>query len=146
MKLTIEESQDYQETEIIIKCQNQQNEDIQKVILAIQSLQSNLICKKEKQYYQILLSDILYIESIDEKVFVYTHQDIYEDFRKLYELEELLQDKGFIRISKSCILNLDYLKSVRALFNGKYEATLMNDEKLIINRSYMAAFKKAFGL
>ncbi len=146
MKLTIEESQDYQETEIIIKCQNQQDEDIQKVILAIQSLQSNLICKKEKQYYQILLSDILYIESIDEKVFVYTHQDIYEDFRKLYELEELLQDKGFIRISKSCILNLDYLKSVRALFNGKYEATLMNDEKLIINRSYMAAFKKAFGL
>lgn len=146
MKLTIEESQDYQETEIIIKCQNQQDEDIQKVILAIQSLQSNLICKKEKQYYQILLSDILYIESIDEKVFVYTHQDIYEDFRKLYELEKLLQDKGFIRISKSCILNLDYLKSVRALFNGKYEATLMNDEKLIINRSYMAAFKKAFGL
>ncbi|WP_154888320.1 LytTR family DNA-binding domain-containing protein [Longibaculum muris] len=146
MKLIIEESDDYQENEILIKCQNQNDEEIQRIIQNIQSLQTSLICKKEKAYLRIYLENILYIESIDEKTFLYTIDDVYEASQKLYELEQNLQSQGFLRISKSCILNLEYLQHVRALFNGKYEATLTNNEKLTINRSYVAAFKKAFGL
>ena len=146
MKLIIEESDDYQENEILIKCQNQNDEEIQRIIQNIQSLQTSLICKKEKAYLRIYLENILYIESIDEKSFLYTIDDVYEASQKLYELEQNLQSQGFLRISKSCILNLEYLQHVRALFNGKYEATLTNNEKLTINRSYVAAFKKAFGL
>ncbi|MBS5111183.1 MAG: LytTR family transcriptional regulator [Coprobacillus cateniformis] len=146
MKLIIEESDDYQENEIMIKCQNQNDEEIQRIIQNIQSLQTSLICKKEKAYLHIYLENILYIESIDEKTFLYTLNDVYEASQKLYELEQSLKSQGFLRISKSCILNLDYLQHVRALFNGKYEATLTNNEKLTINRSYVPAFKKAFGL
>lgn len=146
MKLIIEESDDYQENEIMIKCQNQNDEEIQRIIQNIQSLQTSLICKKEKAYLRIYLENILYIESIDEKTFLYTIDDVYEASQKLYELEQNLQSQGFLRISKSCILNLEYLQHVRALFNGKYEATLTNNEKLTINRSYVPAFKKAFGL
>lgn len=146
MKLIIEESDDYQENEIMIKCQNQNDEEIQRIIQNIQSLQTSLICKKEKAYLRIYLENILYIESIDEKTFFYTIDDVYEASQKLYELEQNLQSQGFLRISKSCILNLEYLQHVRALFNGKYEATLTNNEKLTINRSYVPAFKKAFGL
>ena len=146
MKLIIEESDDYQENEILIKCQNQNDEEIQRIIQNIQSLQTSLICKKEKAYLRIYLDNILYIESIDEKTFLYTIDDVYEASQKLYELEQNLQSQGFLRISKSCILNLEYLQHVRALFNGKYEATLTNNEKLTINRSYVPAFKKAFGL
>ncbi|WP_195598652.1 LytTR family DNA-binding domain-containing protein [Longibaculum muris] len=146
MKLIIEESDDYQENEILIKCQNQNDEEIQRIIQNIQSLQTSLICKKEKAYLRIYLENILYIESIDEKTFLYTIDDVYEASQKLYELEQNLQSQGFLRISKSCILNLEYLQHVRALFNGKYEATLTNNEKLTINRSYVPAFKKAFGL
>lgn len=146
MKLIIEESDDYQENEILIKCQNQNDEEIQRIIQNIQSLQTSLICKKEKAYLRIYLENILYIESIDEKTFLYTIDDVYEASQKLYELEQNLQSQGFLRISKSCILNLEYLQHVRTLFNGKYEATLTNNEKLTINRSYVPAFKKAFGL
>ena len=130
----------------MIKCQNQNDEEIQRIIQNIQSLQTSLICKKEKAYLHIYLENILYIESIDEKTFLYTLNDVYEASQKLYELEQSLKSQGFLRISKSCILNLDYLQHVRALFNGKYEATLTNNEKLTINRSYVPAFKKAFGL
>ena len=146
MKIIIEESDDYQENEILIKCQNQNDEEIQRIIQNIQSLQTSLICKKEKAYLRIYLENILYIESIDEKTFLYTIDDVYEASQKLYELEQNLQSQGFLRISKSCILNLQYLQHVRSLFNGKYEATLTNNEKLTINRSYVPAFKKAFGL
>ena len=77
MKLIIEESDDYQENEIMIKCQNQNDEEIQRIIQNIQSLQTSLICKKEKAYLRIYLENILYIESIDEKTFFYTIDELY---------------------------------------------------------------------
>ena len=65
---------------------------------------------------------------------------------KLYTLEKMFADTSFIRVSKSCILNIAKLKSVRPFINGKFEATLRNEEKIIINRHYVADFKKKFGL
>ena len=77
---------------------------------------------------------------------MYTEKTVYRCKEKLYELEELLENSSFVRISKSCILNIDYLESVKAVFNGKLEALLSNGEKVIINRHYVSAFKKKFGL
>ena len=53
---------------------------------------------------------------------------------------------NFVRISKSCILNIMQLNSVRPLFHGKFEAQLKNQEKIIINRHYVPKFKEKFGL
>lgn len=145
MKIRVEEHDTCDDVEIVIHCLKH-DEKVQKVIDQLEYTQKKMICKKDKNIYSIYLSDILYIESIDEKTFVYAHDDIYEHSSKLYMLEEQFKNDGFLRISKSCLMNLDVLKSVRALLNGKYEATLINDEKLIISRSYMKAFKKAFGI
>lgn len=47
-----------------------------------------------------------------------------------------------MRISKSCILNIDFIEKVKPMLNGKYEVLLINGEKLIINRHYVPDFKK----
>lgn len=65
---------------------------------------------------------------------------------KLFELEETLTNSSFVRISKSCILNIDFIEKVKPMLNGKYEVLLINGEKLIINRHYVPIFKKKFGL
>ena len=41
---------------------------------------------------------------------------------------------------------MDKLLSVKAQLNGRYEGRLLNGENVIINRSYVQAFKKRFGL
>ena len=51
-------------------------------------------------------SDILYFESVDERVFVYTDEDICEVKTRLYELEKELPDIDFMRAGKSLIINL----------------------------------------
>lgn len=145
MKIKVCVDESYQDVEIIIRCP-QHDETIQKIVEQLDFKPNKIICKKEKQIYSFQISEIYYIESIDEKSFVYTQNDVYESQDKLYMLEEKLKDDGILRISKSCLLNLDALESVRALLNGKYEATLINGEKLIISRNYMKDFKKAFGL
>jgi DNA-binding LytR/AlgR family response regulator len=145
MKITVKEQSSCDEIDILITCQKH-DESVQKLIEQLEYAQKKMICKKNKVIYSLFLSDILYIESIDEKTFVYVLNDVYETPYKLYMLEEQLKEDGFLRISKSCLMNLESLKCVRALLNGKYEATLINGEKLIISRSYMKVFKQAFGI
>ncbi|WP_028043921.1 LytTR family DNA-binding domain-containing protein [Candidatus Stoquefichus massiliensis] len=145
MKIKVEEDAINDDIEVIIRCQSY-DERVQKIINQLGYVQKKLNCKKDKEHCSIFLSDIFYIESIDEKTFIYAIDNVYESQEKLYMLENQLSDDGFIRISKSCLMNLDTLKSVKAMLNGKYEATLINDEKLIINRSYMRSFKKVFGI
>ena len=71
---------------------------------------------------------------------------MYSSELKLYEIEELLMNTSFVRISKSCILNTDVLDKVKISLNGKMEATLQNGEKVLITRHYVPAFKKKLGL
>ena len=80
---------------------------------------------------------------------------IEDHFDRNYELEhqiegtdkeELLKDTSFVRISKTTIVNIDYLKFVRPLLGGKMEITFINDESLVVNRHYLKSFKNKFGL
>ena len=90
--------------------------------------------------------DKLNIESVEEKTFVYLEKEVYESNLKLYELEEQLKNTSYIRVSKSIILNIEKLQSVKPLINGKLEANLKNNEKILINRHYVPEFKKKFGI
>lgn len=145
MKLIIDISEKYTEAEATIRCSRIDGE-VQKIIDLIQNIDKFLIVQKDGATEKIRFNNICYFESVDELTFVYTEKTVYRCKEKLYELEELLEDSSFVRVSKSCILNIDYLESVKAVFNGKLEALLSNGEKVIINRHYVSAFKKKFGL
>ena len=86
--------------------------------------------------------DLFYAESVDERVFLYTVSDSYEIRMKLYELEDLLKSKSFLRISKSMIVNLMKISSVRPALNGRFSAVLKNGEEIIISRKYVPELKR----
>lgn len=88
------------------------------------------------------LSDILYFEAVDEKVFAYTESDVADVRGRLYEYEDRLSDKGFARISKSILVHLNKIKSIAPSTGRKFEAELCNGERVIISRQYAAYLKK----
>jgi DNA-binding LytR/AlgR family response regulator len=96
----------------------------------------------EGQNYNISLENILYIDSVDGKTFLYCKEKIFESKETLTSLEQYLFSTPFVRISKSCIMNTNALKSVRILMNHRMEANLINGEKLIITRNYMENVKR----
>ena len=145
MKLTIDKSPKYIEAEINIKC-DEIDKTIQDVIDLVQNKQRNISVQQDGSTKTISLGSVYYLESVDEKTFVYGKDEVFSTVMKLYEAEEILSGTSFVRISKSCILNIDILDSVKVMLNGKMEATLDNGEKLIINRHYVPGFKKKFGL
>lgn len=99
-----------------------------------------LLAKKEKTFV-VNKQDIYYIEGIDNLVFAYTQDNIYESKFKLYELEEVLPET-FIRISKSTIVNLLVVKVIEPTFNKKLLLHLENNEKVVVNRNYVKDFKQ----
>lgn len=88
------------------------------------------------------LSDILYFEAVDEKVFAYTQNDVADVRGRLYEYEDRLAEKGFVRISKSVLVHLSKVRSISPSPGRKFEAELCNGERVIISRQYAANIKK----
>ena len=86
-----------------------------------------------------------YIESVDKRTFVYTKDDCFESKLRLYELEETL-GTFFLRISKSMIVNLKKIKTVKSDLSGRMEATMLNGEKIVISRSYVKEIKRRLDL
>ena len=91
------------------------------------------------------LDKIYYIESVDNKCFVYTKAECFETKHRLYELEAML-DYRFFRCSKSMICNVRKIVSVKTEHNARMSASLLNGERITINRSYMKELKKRLGL
>ncbi len=115
-----------------------------KLIKKIEALDFMVSGNSKGKAFQVHISDIYYMESVERKTFFYTKDEVYMTDMKLYELEELLRETGIIRISKSCLMNADMLYSIKQLMNSQLEATLLNGEKLIVARTYLKNIKNIF--
>ena len=91
-------------------------------------------------------AQVLYFESVDKKTFFYTANNVLETTMRLYEIEDKLAGCGFLRTSKSTIVNLKEVVSLRSELGGRIVATLSNGECTVISRAYAPAVKKTIGL
>ena len=121
------------------------NEDgkVKHILSFLQSVDMQIKCDIDNIEKMISVADIYYIESVDKRTFVYLEKSVYHTEHRLYQLMDDLRDYGFVQISKSCILNINVLDSIKPLFNSRMEALLKNGEKVYINRGYLSQVKEA---
>lgn len=144
MKIKTEQDLSCNEIEVIIKYP-QKDKQVNRIIDFLQSFDMQIKCTGDNTKQMINILDIYYIESVDKKTFVYLENAVYRTDFRLYQLKDKLRAYGFVQISKSCILNINTLESIRPLFNSRMEATLKNGEKVNINRNYLNGVKNALG-
>ncbi|HCW53524.1 MAG TPA: histidine kinase [Clostridium sp.] len=145
MKIIIEELHEGEEEEIIIRSNNI-DESILQMIYGIKMERKKLVGIKDGKMNLIDPKDVLYFESVDNKTFIYCSKEVYESKLKLHEINEQFENSSFFRASKSTILNLSKIKNLSPAFNGRFEATLKNNEKVIISRQFVPELKKKLGL
>lgn len=145
MKISISIDPELNDTEIVIKSASLTAET-EKIIAALRMADDKLTVIKDGETHILDISKIAYIETVDRKTFVYTETDCYESRLKLYETEEKLCSVGFLRISKSCIVRLKYIRSLKADIDRKIRITLENGEQLIASRQYADELKKRLGV
>lgn len=143
MKIEIQEG--FPDVEIVIRCPAA-SQEIDRLASLLQHSGKKLLCKKNGVTHLIDNQDVLYVESVDKRSFIYTAKDFYETDLKLYEIEERLTDVFFFRSSKSQILNISKIASLCPEFGGRMEVVMENGERLLVSRQYSKLLKERLRL
>ena len=128
--------------QVLIRCRAV-TEEVREIEAFVKSRQGRLSGVRDERQYEVAVSEVYYIESVDGKTFLYTREQVYETTYRIYELESLLKSKAFLRISKSMLLNLMKIRAIRPALNGRFSAVLQTGEEVIISRSYVKDLKSA---
>ena len=144
MKISIIEDPDVVETEIKVICQKK-TPDLYDALSGIGVLADTFAGRVGCETHFVALSDIFYFETVDDKVFFYSEKLTYETALRLYKIEEMLESTSFQRISKTTIVNLRKVSSIKPSKHSRLEATLKSGEKLIVSRFYVGQIRNKLG-
>lgn len=141
LKIKALQEADCNEIEVTIKY-GKMSSSVHRIIALLESVDIQIKCNNENEEVLINASDIFYAESVDKKTFIYLKDKVYQTDLRLYQLIDELSHLGFVQVSKSCILNVNVLLSIKSLLNSRMEATLKNGEKILVNRNYINGIKQ----
>lgn len=145
MKIEICVDETVTDMEVVVTC-NKLSPKVEKILAALRMMDCQLIGKKDNEIHILDIAHIIYIESVERKCFVYTANDVYESDFPLYELERQLAEYGFFRVSKSFLIHLPSIQSLKADMNRRIRITMANGEQIIASRQYADGLKKRLGV
>lgn len=119
------------------------NQKVERLITLLQTVDKKIKCYREDEERYVNVSDIFYMESVDKRTFAYLEKNVFRTEFRLYQLNKDFAHLGFVQISKSCIVNINVLESIKPLANSRMLATLKNGEQLYVTRKYLNVIKQA---
>lgn len=145
MKIEIDIDNKYTDVGVIVTAP-ELTPDIERIVSLMRMMDMQIAVKRDDETILLDTTMILYIEAVERATFVYTENDVFESDFKLYEFEQQLPEKDFIRVSKQSILNLRKVKRLKADINRKIRVTLLNGEQIIVSRMYADELRKRLGI
>jgi Response regulator of the LytR/AlgR family len=141
MKIRIEKNQDFdREPEVIIRCR-EVDANVHKILSQLEEPQKKLIGYENHKEYVINPYDVLYCESVDGIVFIYVEERVYRTSYTLNDMEASFSKLSFFRCSKSMVININSIKSLKSELGNRIDARLSNGEHIIISRHYAKQFR-----
>ena len=140
MKYTIEQIKQGDD-ELILRYQCL-NQEVEHIMNFMSFADKKLVGTKDGSQIVVDVKQILYIESVDRKTFVYLEDDVVRVEYTLTQLERMLNSLRFFRCSKSMIMNIDKVKVLDSLASNRIDATMCNGEHIIISRTYASEFRR----
>lgn len=128
------------ENEVVIRCR-EMTPEMERLLEFLQAPR-RLLGVRDGECIVVDTAEVLYIESVDGRVFVYTQEDVLQVEYTLSQLEQMLDGINFFRCSKSMILNIDKVSSLRSLASNRINAAMTNGEHIVISRTYASEFRR----
>ena len=145
MKIEINVDEKIQDLRVQIDCPRLTPE-IERLLAIIRMMDMQIAARKDGETYILDTAQILYIEAVERVTFLYTETAVYESAFKLYELEQQLEPKGFFRVSKSCLIQLKKIKSMKADLDRKIRITMEGGDQIMVSRMYADELRKRLGV
>ena len=145
MRVEIIKDQSNESIDVQIHCREVTRE-VAKLKRYIDNYRTGISASESGNTYIVSPDEILFIESVDKKTFIYTEQKVLSSDKRLYELENILDKRDFFRCSKSVIVNINKVSSLKPEITRNILATLTNGEVVVISRRYAAELKRLIGI
>ena len=120
-------------------------DDIQNLLSLIKASSNIVTAQQDERTIVLKERDIYMIRVENEKTIIYCKEKKYYSKKRLYELENILKH-SFMKISKTTLVNLQYIDGVEASFGGTMLLILKNGCKDYVSRKYLPGFKEYLGL
>ena len=112
MKVEVEIDHEQNEKKVIIKT-NVHDATVDKILAALNNIDSSIIGKIDNENFVLKLEDVYYFEAVENKVYAYLEEEVYEVTYKIAELNDLLKHSSFIQTARTVILNLDKIQKIK---------------------------------
>lgn len=145
MKITVEHV-DTAENEVVLRCPALDEEMLGVLSLLRSGLQRLCVWDSSRQTTLLAPDEVVYCETVDDQVFVYTSRAMYQTALSLGELESRYGSLGFFRAGKSAVVNLHHIRTLKSRPGGRIEAALETGEKLMVSRHYAPLLRERLGL
>ena len=93
----------------------------------------------------VKVEDIDWVEAADNYVNVHSGPAEHLLRETMTSLSSRLPGEKFVRINRSCIVNLDRVKELQPMFHGEYTVILNDGTKLTLSRNYRSSLSRLMG-
>lgn len=130
--------------EVVIVCseRNEKIKRLERVIEATLGADAEMVLTLGETEYFVPKRDVLFFETSSGKVTAHTRGKMYYAPYTLFALEGILSE-GFMRVSKSCIVNVTEVCAISHAITGNGEVLFRDsDKKVYVSRGYYKALKE----
>lgn len=138
MKVKIQFISKEKEEEAVLNLhqENEKKEEIEQYLIHNGITNRTIMVSIDRKQIYLSCNTIYYIEAEQNLRVIHTKEQMYHSSSRLYELEDQLP-WYFIRISKSVILNVNYVQKYCPIPNGLMMAELPQGQAVYISRRYL---------
>lgn len=118
---------------------DQETEDM---IEILDSYNKAILGKNNQETKLLQPSDIYYCEMVDRKCYSYLKESVWQVDHSLQMMLDQYSQLGFVRISKSMVINVYKIDRLKSDINMRVNIILQNGETAVLNRTYRNQFYK----
>jgi len=142
VKIKYDIQERYDEIEIHL-CNRERSAELLEVRELLENILGTQIkVYKNQEHKTVVPAEIVRIYSQNKRVHVRTQDECYEVNDRIYVLEEQLQDRGFVRISNSELVNIRQIEKMDMSYTGTIKMLLKNGDETYVSRRYMRKIKE----
>ena len=146
MKISLHIHEKYKEPEIVI-CGPENNAKLKEVYQIVSDAVTELFTLyDEGEAFKVPCASIIRFYAEEQKVKAQTADGVYAVRYRLYELEEMLEEQGFVRISNSEMVNAAKIKRLDTSMTGTIHMYLDGEVETYVSRRYVSKIKEVLGM
>lgn len=106
------------------------------------SFDTHIFVQKSEKLFNLPVEEIVYLEASGDYTIITTKADQFVSSSGIGKLEEILNPEVFIRVHRSTIVNVNYLKEIERHFNGGMVVKMQNGKSFPVSRTYAKLIRK----